>query len=419
MSKNRAFFEQKNLGINFWLYRLAFVLINLGNIAITISISWWIFDTYQRAIYISYVVIPTIFISIISNILLSPLGDNFQRKKIIQVGIVIQIISCLIVILINELNTLSISALIIFQSLYTLGNGITKVGCTGFIVEIINKELLPKAHNIIMRINSTVSILSGTIGGWLFYTLGMTLSFMLMLFMLILASIMIYHIKTNSQINKKSRNINFYNDIKLGLNYTIKNPIVRILFIYSFIIGIAFGPMQIINVYMIKEVFKLESISYGFATSCIAIGVILGSFLYEPISLKFKRLSNFVFYSSIMLGFGFLAILNNNILIFYLALITIGISKNWINVSIDSKLISSLPDNLRTKVISNISFFGNLSIPISNLLSGYIIDTYNLNIIIILNSLFVIGISFIYLLHKGIIEFIDGDTEIAQLLLKE
>lgn len=211
MSKNRAFYEQKNLGINFWLYRLAFVLINLGNIAITISISWWIFDTYQRVIYISYVVIP-----IISNILLSPLGDNFQRKKIIQVGIVIQIISCLIVILINELNTLSISALIIFQSLYTLGNGITKVGCTGFIVEIINKELLPKAHNIIMRINSTVSILSGTIGGWLFYTLGMTLSFMLMLFMLMFASIMIYHIKTNSQINKKSKNINFYNDIKSG-----------------------------------------------------------------------------------------------------------------------------------------------------------------------------------------------------------
>lgn len=177
--------------------------------------------------------------------------------------------------------------------------------------------------------------------------------------------------------------------------------------------------MQIINVYMIKEVFKLESISYGFATSCIAIGVILGSFLYEPISLKFKRLSNFVFYSSIMLGFGFLAILNNNISIFYLALITIGISKNWINVSIDSKLISSLPDNLRTKVISNISFFGNLSIPISNLLSGYIIDTYNLNIIIILNSLFVIGISFIYLLHKGIIDFIDSDTKVTQLLLKE
>ncbi|RRN04437.1 MFS transporter [Bibersteinia trehalosi] len=321
MSKNRAFFEQKNLGINFWLYRLAFVLINLGNIAITISISWWIFDTYQRAIYISYVVIPTVFISIKSNILLSPLGDNFQRKKIIQVGIVIQIISCLIVILINELNTLSISALIIFQSLYTLGNGITKVGCTGFIVEIINKELLPKAHNIIMRINSTVSILSGTIGGWLFYTLGMTLSFMLMLLMLMLASIMIYHIKTNGQINKKSKNINFYNDIKLGLNYTIKNPIVRILFIYSFIIGIAFGPMQIINIYMIKEVFKLESISYGFATSCIAIGVILGSFLYEPISLKFKRLSNFVFYSSIMLGFVFLAILNNNILF--------GTYNNW------------------------------------------------------------------------------------------
>lgn len=102
-----------------------------------------------------------------------------------------------------------------------------------------------------------------------------------------------------------------------------------------------------------------------------------------------------------------------------MALITIGISKNWINVSIDSKLISSLPDNLRTKVISNISFFGNLSIPISNLLSGYIIDTYNLNIIIILNSLFVIGISFIYLLHKGIIDFIDSDTKVTQLLLKE
>ncbi|MEE6045560.1 MFS transporter, partial [Avibacterium paragallinarum] len=412
MSQNKKFFIY-NLGKNFWLYRIAFIISSVGNVAISIAITWWIIDTYQKALYISYVMLPSIAISILSNFILSPLGDKFNRKTILIVGFILQILSCVIIVTFSRIYHLNLYLIILFQFLFSFGLGIIRVGGLGFLPNIVDKKLLLDANNIVMRINSVTSILAGSIGGIIFYHLGIDYSFIFLLTAQVIALMFIYYINPISIADKEKKEPSWIiKDLISGIKYTTKNKILRSLFIYSTIVGIAFGPMQIIIVYIIKMKLDMSSISYGLAMSAMSIGIILGSFLYKTM-IENKHYKNiFIYFSSLLFSLAFLILGTfNNLFILFISLLIIGIARNWINVTIDTKLLKCLPNNKRTRVLSNMSFFGNISVPISNIFTGIILDNSNIGAILILNATIVLCASFIFVINKPVITFINSDDE--------
>lgn len=420
MSQNKKFFIY-NLGKNFWLYRIAFIISSVGNVAISIAITWWIIDTYQKALYISYVMLPSIAISILSNFILSPLGDKFNRKTILIVGFILQILSCVIIVTFSRIYHLNLYLIILFQFLFSFGLGIIRVGGLGFLPNIVDKKLLLDANNIVMRINSVTSILAGSIGGIIFYHLGIDYSFIFLLTAQVIALIFIYYINPISIADKEKKEPSWIiKDLISGIKYTTKNKILRSLFIYSTIVGIAFGPMQIIIVYIIKMKLDMSSISYGLAMSAMSIGIILGSFLYKTM-IENKHYKNiFIYFSSLLFSLAFLILGTfNNLFILFISLLIIGIARNWINVTIDTKLLKCLPNNKRTRVLSNMSFFGNISVPISNIFTGIILDNSNIGAILILNATIVLCASFIFVINKPVITFINSDDETSTDLLKK
>ncbi|MEE3607765.1 MFS transporter [Avibacterium paragallinarum] len=420
MSQNKKFFIY-NLGKNFWLYRIAFIISSVGNVAISIAITWWIIDTYQKALYISYVMLPSIAISILSNFILSPLGDKFNRKTILIVGFILQILSCVIIVTFSRIYHLNLYLIILFQFLFSFGLGIIRVGGLGFLPNIVDKKLLLDANNIVMRINSVTSILAGSIGGIIFYHLGIDYSFIFLLTAQVIALMFIYYINPISIADKEKKEPSWIiKDLISGIKYTTKNKILRSLFIYSTIVGIAFGPMQIIIVYIIKMKLDMSSISYGLAMSAMSIGIILGSFLYKTM-IENKHYKNiFIYFSSLLFSLAFLILGTfNNLFILFISLLIIGIARNWINVTIDTKLLKCLPNNKRTRVLSNMSFFGNISVPISNIFTGIILDNSNIGAILILNATIVLCASFIFVINKPVITFINSDDETSTDLLKK
>lgn len=178
--------------------------------------------------------------------------------------------------------------------------------------------------------------------------------------------------------------------------------------------------MQIIIVYIIKMKLDMSSISYGLAMSAMSIGIILGSFLYKTM-IENKHYKNiFIYFSSLLFSLAFLILGTfNNLFILFISLLLIGIARNWINVTIDTKLLKCLPNNKRTRVLSNMSFFGNISVPISNIFTGIILDNSNIGAILILNATIVLCASFIFVINKPVITFINSDDETSTDLLKK
>ncbi|TCJ98869.1 putative MFS family arabinose efflux permease [Volucribacter psittacicida] len=413
MSKDRAF-SFKILGINFWRYRLAFVITTIGNMAVSIAITWWIIDFYHKAIYVSYVMIPSVIVAILTNFLLAPLGDKFDRKKIIEMGLMIQFFSCFIILLPQLLDQLSLSFFIVFYLLFSLGGGIVRVGSMGFIANIVNKSHLLLANNMIMRINALVSILSGVIGGVLFYQFGLLYAFLLLMLLQIIALILIHRI--NILFEKEGHRKNKINwligDLYQGIQYTLKSKILSSLFVYSLIVGLAFGPMQLIIIYLIKIKFELNAFSYGIAMSFMAIGVVFGSLIYHKVASIFQLKSRFVFFSSYLFCVAFILLgLFNYLIIFSISLLLIGMARNWINVTVDTRLLTALPDKIRTRVLANMSFFGNISVPIANLFTGFILDNSHIFIILSFNCIMTLLASCVFVFNQSVIRFIDLEDE--------
>ncbi|MDO5054254.1 MAG: MFS transporter [Pasteurella oralis] len=406
-----------SLGKNFWLYRFSFLLSSLTSIATNISINWWILDTYQKAIYVSYTLIPATIIYISISFLLSPLGDKFSRKKLIQIGILIQISAFIILIIIYNFLLLDIFYLIVFQALFSLGNGIARIGSTSFIVDIVEENRITEANNIIMRLNSAISILSLIFGGAIVAYFDFIIAFSIYLILSICSIFLISLINVYNNVNL-NKNIKFFDDLLLGIKYTITSDVIRGLFFYSMIMGIVFGPLQLIIIYIIKEIMKMSSFDYSFAMSGMSIGIILGSYLYEKIKAKFSYMHLFMVFSSCLFILGLVCIYfsyYSNVFIF--AMIMIGIARNWINVTVDSHLLKTLDPAIRTKVLLNMSFFGNISVPLSALFTGGLLDTLGIPFILLTNIVLV-GIAIgVFLFNQAVIGFLNSPVDRAKQML--
>ncbi|WP_101775481.1 MFS transporter [Pasteurella oralis] len=406
-----------SLGKNFWLYRFSFLLSSLTSIATNISINWWILDTYQKAIYVSYTLIPATIIYISTSFLLSPLGDKFSRKKLIQIGMLIQISAFITLIIIYDFLLLDIFYLMVFQTFFSLGNGIVRIGSTSFIVDLVEENRITEANNIIMRLNSAISILGLIFGGAIVAYFDFIIAFSIYLILSILSIFLINLINVYSNVNL-NKNIKFFDDLLLGVKYTITSDVIRGLFFYSMIMGIVFGPLQLIIIYIIKEIMKMSSFDYSFSMSGMSIGIILGSYLYEKIKAQFSYMHLFMVFSSCLFILGLVCIYfsyYSNVFIF--AMIMIGIARNWINVTVDSHLLKTLDPAIRTKVLLNMSFFGNISVPLSTLFTGGLIDTLGIPFILLTNIVLV-GIAIgIFLFNQAVIGFINSPVDRAKQML--
>ncbi|MFD1806572.1 MFS transporter [Pasteurella oralis] len=406
-----------SLGKNFWLYRFSFLLSSLTSIATNISINWWILDTYQKAIYVSYTLIPATIIYISTSFLLSPLGDKFSRKKLIQIGMLIQISAFITLIIIYNFLLLDIFYLMVFQALFSLGNGIARIGSTSFIVDIVEENRITEANNIIMRLNSAISILGLIFGGAIVAYFDFIIAFLIYLILSMCSIFLISLINVYNNVNL-NKNIKFFDDLLLGVKYTITSDVIRGLFFYSMIMGIVFGPLQLIIIYIIKEIMKMSSFDYSFAMSGMSIGIILGSYLYEKIKAKFSYMHLFMVFSSCLFILGLVCIYfsyYSNVFIF--AMIMIGIARNWINVTVDSHLLKTLDPAIRTKVLLNMSFFGNISVPLSTLFTGGLIDTLGIPFILLTNIVLV-GIAIgVFLFNQAVIGFLNSPVDRAKQML--
>ncbi|MBA5600590.1 hypothetical protein H1224_05885 [Pectobacterium aroidearum] len=83
---------EKTLGINFWIFRISQVITALGYSASSIAAMWWVLGEYHKMIYVSFLVVPPLVISALSQPFAAPAGDRYDKKKFI-IGLGIQLIS--------------------------------------------------------------------------------------------------------------------------------------------------------------------------------------------------------------------------------------------------------------------------------------------------------------------------------------
>lgn len=404
------------MGLNFWLFRFSQVSAALGFSASSIAIVWWVLNEYHKLIFVTYIIIPALVITALSQPFVAPAGDRFSKKKLLVSGCIIQSLSYFAAAFILKSNNMNIILMMSIEIISAIGKVVFNAGSIGILPHLVCKDKISDGINIIDRINSTISILGGVFGGFFVTLLGVPNSFFLYSICLMISCFLCVSLKYknyNTKGNKK-----WFDEVKSGFLYTIKNPVISGFFFFSLLLGLAFAPMLIAFPYIIKQINGLPAFFIGILSASMGLGTITGSLAYNTALKKISKniivyISSFIFFFSIIL-----VCLRKDVFSLFLCQFLIGISRCWINVTVDTMLLLYLPENLRTKVLSNMMFFSMINIPIAMVFSGFLMDYFGIyNFLGILSIIFLIAAT-ILILNTNIRIFLMASPEKAALMLK-
>lgn len=277
------------MGLNFWLFRFSQVSAALGFSASSIAIVWWVLNEYHKMVFVTYIIIPALIITALSQPFVAPAGDRFSKKKLLIAGCVIQSLSYLVAAFILKYNNMNIILMMGIEILSAIGKVIFNAGSIGILPHLVCKEKISDGINIIDRINSVISILGGVFGGFFVTMLGVPNSFFLYSFCLIISCILCVFFKYAND-NIQDNHDKWFNDVKAGFLYTIKNPVISGFFFFSLFLGLAFAPMLIAFPYIIKQMNGLSAFFIGILSASMGLGTIAGSLAYNTVLKKYQRI---------------------------------------------------------------------------------------------------------------------------------
>lgn len=406
------------LGRDFWFYRCAQIATALGYSASSIAAVWWILGEYQKMIYVSYLIVPPLIISALAQPLIAPAGDRYNKKLLILSGLALQFLSYVTVAFVFMSGGMKLSALIAFELLSASGRILFNAGSIGILPHLIPENRITEGMNITHRVTSTMSIIGGVSGGAMVTVFGIANSFLFLAFCISIACLFCVGMRCHSQADQgERRRVRWLDDIREGLNYTVSNRVISGFFIYSLIIGLAFAPMMVAFPYLIKEIKGLSPFYVGLLATSMGAGVITGSFIFPHLRSRFDNKS-LVYVSSSLFFLSLLLIsLCHHVIVLFIGQFIIGLSRNWINVVIDSLLLINLPGHLRTRVLSNLSFFAMINMPVAMLLFSYLMDLMGVyNIFLMLSALCFIAM-LVIVSNREIRRFLSAEPEEAAEML--
>lgn len=367
----------KGLGLNFWLFRYSQIMTKMGYYSSSFAILWWVLDNYRTASSVTLIIALPMLTGIMLKVILSPLGDSLSKKTLILTGTLLELLACGAVTILLWRSALNLNSLLFLEVFATVGASLCGIGSIGILPVLVSRDQLLSATRIITGIDSFVALTSASAGGIMVSWFGVVFSYFLTSSLMVLSFAFLLPVKL-SEGKKTSLVIHVFTgmagDFRMGALFTIKNKITRILFVYSLLIGIAFSCLQISVPYIVKMVNYWPASYLGFITASLASGVVISSFLAGTLSQHIRN-SRLIWTATAGFCLSSVILSTNPYVVFYGACyFMMGVSKNVVNIIVDTRLLSSLPEDMRTKVLSNLFFCSNISMPLSMLISGKIID---------------------------------------------
>lgn len=410
LNKNDTIEEKmpkKLWNLNFFLLWQGQLVSLLGDNIYNIAIKFWILErtgsTGIMALISATANLPRIFVSPFAGTYV----DRHNRKRIIVVSDII----C--------------GAFVTFVGIATI-MGIVKVWmvvvagiiigtCTCFfnpavdstMPEIVPKDKLIRANSAFSSMNTATGIISNALGGFIFKIIGAPFIFLFNGLSYIFSGIseMFITIPVKESNNLK---LSFFQDMKVGINYIIRNKGLKNLYITIAVLNFfaSMGTVLLIPLFNLNKSFGpgLYGIAMAFSTG----GMLLG-FLLLPV-IEAKKLKKFpIFILSGMIQ-TFSMVLVPMVSKFYIVAILFfinGVGIAIINSIIQVSLQKSVPQEYRGKVFGFRRMLSASLIPIATALGGVLGEFISVKLVIS----FSFGVVFVLFLVLSFISSVNETIE--------
>ncbi len=315
-------------------------------------------------------------------------SDRFERWKLLWITkLLVAFVSIItgILLSINIINENTIWILIPLSLIIGILFGIHNPSSQTFVVDVVGKEKLVQAVSLNTSASTIAQIVAPSLGGILIW-LGYDISFYFISSLYILGALMILSVKTRSKKKtSKAKTQNIFKDIKTGITYSLKHPIIRPLLIIS-ITAIFGGMYQPVIPVKIKNDLGLEELDYGYTLAASGIGALLGSIILFSIGSRVKNLYvliiSFIGFDIGVIIFGFAP----NFLIAILSSFMMGTGFACWMVTVPVMLQKYASDEMRGRVVS-LYYMTILTYQLGWFFGGYILEITSIEFSVLFSSL--------------------------------
>ena len=330
----------------------------------------------------------TVFAPVIGGVI-----DGFNKKHTLIFSRGYMFIHSLIIMVLSFQDILSVTNMIVISFFYGLAHNFDRISREALIQIIISKENLRNATALISSTYDISKIVAPLIGATIYSLYGVTVAFILVGILYLLAIFVIFAVKINNIIKQK---LNIYNEFLDGLKYLIKDRILVSLMLYAALANLTV--LTLTNAFLpfiSKDMLNGDANDLAILISFSAIGSLLGSILMATNSFTHSPGKILIFFMIIWHLLMFATSLFPVKTIMFVLLILFG-SATSISMILLTMLILSITEKKMIGKIMGIRQLAIFAFPFGLVIGGYMIDQLGIVYSIQIIGIFGLLISIIF-----------------------
>ena len=345
--------------------------------------------------------LPIVFINPFAGVL----ADKMNKKVLVVGSDFINGLFLLGIYFLASKIGLSIALVYISTFLMTVLSAFFNIGIEAAKPSLVSKESLVKINSYARVIESISYLIGPVVGGLIFTVVDTKLFILFNAVSFILAAVMECFInykfnkREGQEVVRENEDMEtVWTRLKEGYNYLFARPHLTSL-IYIFIaLNFFFNFTVIVPLpYLLNTIWEVDSTVYGIVQSGLPVGMITGALLVNKILQKTSYnnlLKNIGFYSGIgVIAFGlplviFKGVPNDIFVVVYCTLLMFlgGVVVAWVDVPASVLLQKVVPESILGRVISVKLSIIKIIVPITLIVSGYLLELISPFYIILIGS---------------------------------
>ncbi|CDG16889.1 MFS transporter [Xenorhabdus doucetiae] len=385
--------------ISFFLYQISDILFTSSTRAFGMLFSWWMIEVLNLDFQLGWFIFSSWFFQVLFLVFMSDLGDRFNKKNVVLLCIIPTTLLFILANFIDKNLYIPLGIIFIFASISAIL--IQPIG-TSILPEISDKNKLESAFKYRGIVNSVNIILGPAISGIVIHYLNINGALMFIALMSLSSIIGFYFIKSQQQEKPLQQHKSHIGSIKI----ITKNPTEASLVIVAAFFNFTVVPLvSYITPLIIINEFKLSALQVGIAEATFGLGMMIGSTLIIRYMNKVFCKAHSAFISALTIAVCITGISTATSLIGLCSYMLIcGIGLVIYNINTTSIRCLATPESHRNTMESKFLAICIISIPLGMISATYMVESYDIRILLIIFSALMGLISFLVLFSPKYVE---------------
>jgi MFS family permease len=384
---------------NFRLFWSGALVSNLGGWMQVVGQNWLVLALTGSPFLLGLVSfianLPMLVLSLVGGVV----ADRSSRKTVLLVTQNCQALLMLIMAILSFLNIINIWMIIVIVFLLGIVQAFNSPAYQTIMLDLVQKKDLMNAIALNSFQFNLTRIIGPGIAGILVSVVGVAACFFInsLSFMAVVAALLMVRLPAPVPILIKR---SVFQEIQESLNYLRRDTGLSGLLIVASLFSFFVFPYLTLLPVFVQKVFKGGPGDYGILLSAVGVGALISALMVANISERLQHKSRFMNWGMLVMIIGLLLFgLSSNFILTMVALAFAGGAMVAVNTTMNTIVQSTVPEELRGRILSVWTLCTVGFMPLGNLQSGIVAEQWGAPTSIIVNTiLFVIITGIVFLL---------------------